>query len=374
MIRLILSILLLLTALLILFPAPEYHLWLLAVIAGEYCWVFALLSLVVFASGRRADKTFITGTIISVIAFLIFTLPIFHATRISVKLKGELDKELPEKTNSETGAPFSVTKLFDKTPEVDHFRRTYAKYADTSLTLDFYPSKTKGSRPCVIVIHGGSWSSGDSQQLPELNSVLATNGYNVASINYRMAPKWKSPAPIEDVEIALKYLRAHAAELSIDTSAFVLLGRSAGAQIALVAGYTLKNEHIAGVIDFYGPADMVWGYSVPSSRLIMDSRKVMENYLGGTYNSAPKQYVNSSPLSFVDSSVPPTLIIHGANDALVAYEHSRRLTEKLQQADVPHYWLRLPWATHGFDYNINGPGGQLSTYAVLRFMNALSRK
>ncbi|HEK19770.1 alpha/beta hydrolase [Mucilaginibacter sp.] len=374
MIRLILSILLLLTALLILFPAPEYHLWLLAVIAGEYCWVLALVALIIFASGRRADENFITGSIISAIAFLIFILPIFQAVRISGKLTGELDKELPEKTNSETVVPFAVKKLFDKTPEVDHFRRTYAKYADTSLTLDFYPSKIQGSRPCVIVIHGGSWSSGDSQQLPELNSVLATNGYNVASINYRMAPKRKSPAPIEDVENALKYLRAHAAELSIDTSAFVLLGRSAGAQIALVAGYTLKNEHIAGVIDFYGPADMVWGYSVPSSRLIMDSRKVMENYLGGTYNSAPKQYVNSSPLSFVDSSVPPTLIIHGANDALVAYEHSRRLTEKLQQADVPHYWLRLPWATHGFDYNINGPGGQLSTYAVLRFMNALVRK
>lgn len=374
MIRFILSILLLLTALLILFPAPEYHLWLLAVIAGEYCWVFALLSLVVFASGRRVDRAFITGTIISAIAFFIFILPIFQASLISGKLSSELDKAFPVKAKRELGKPFALSKLFAQTPEVDHVKRTYVEYADTSLTLDFYQSKIQGRKPCVIIIHGGSWSSGDSQQLPELNSVLAANGYNVASINYRMAPRWKSPAPVEDVENALKYLRAHAAKLSIDTSAFVLLGRSAGAQIALIAGYTLKNEHIAGVIDFYGPADMVWGYAAPSNPLIMDSRKVMERYLGGTYNSVSKQYVNSSPLSFVDGSVPPTLIIHGKNDALVAYEHSRRLNEKLQQAGVPHYWIRLPWATHGFDYNINGPGGQLSTYAVQRFMNALFRK
>ncbi|PAW92485.1 alpha/beta hydrolase [Mucilaginibacter sp. MD40] len=375
MIRFILSILLLLTALLILFPAPEYHLWLLAVIAGEYCWVLALAALIVLASGRREDKAFITGTIISAIAFFIFILPIFQASRISGKLSGNLDKVFLVKAKRGIGKPFSIAKFFAKTSEADHFQHTYIKYTDTSLTLDFYPSKIKSNRrPCVIVIHGGSWSSGDSQQLPELNSLLATNGYNVASINYRMAPMWKSPAPVEDVENALKYLRSHAAELSIDTNQFVLLGRSAGAQIALVAGYTLKNQHIAGVIDFYGPADMVWGYAAPSNPLIMDSRKVMERYLGGTYSSVPKQYVNSSPLSFVDASVPPTLIIHGKNDALVAYEHSRRLNQKLQQAGVPHYWLRLPWATHGFDYNINGPGGQLSTYAVLRFMDDLVRK
>ncbi|QXV65871.1 alpha/beta hydrolase [Mucilaginibacter sp. 21P] len=374
MIRFIFSFLLLLTALLILFPAPEYHLWLLAVISGEYCWVLALMALVVLGAGQRGGKSFIIVSIISAIAFLIFILPLFQASQISDKLGKDLDKAFPAKNSSEAAKPFSLLKLFSKTPPIGHSTRTYINYADTALTLDFYPSKIKAPRPCVIVIHGGSWSSGDSQQLPELNNILAANGYNVASINYRMAPRWKSPAPVEDVENVLKYLRAHAADLSIDTNRFVLLGRSAGGQIALVAGYTLKNQHIAGVIDFYGPADMVWGYSVPSSKLIMDSRKVMERYLGGTYAKVPQQYVNSSPLTFVDGSVPPTLIIHGANDALVAYEHSRRLNEKLQRAGVPHYWLKLPWATHGFDYNIDGPGGQLSTYAVLRFMAALGPK
>lgn len=250
----------------------------------------------------------------------------------------------------------------------------YAVYPDTSLTLDFYPSQLNGNKPCVVVIHGGSWSSGESQQLPELNNYLASAGYNVASINYRMAPKYKSPAPLEDVCAALDYLRAHGKELKIDTNNFVLLGRSAGSQIALLAAYKFHNPAIKGVIDFYGPADMIWGYSLPASPLVMDSRGVMERYLGGTYKDVPENYARSSPIEYVDRQSPPTLIIHGANDVLVAYEHSNRLSKKLKENNIKHYWLKLPWATHGFDYNLNGPGGQLSTYAVERFLKAVTYK
>jgi acetyl esterase/lipase len=150
-----------------------------------------------------------------------------------------------------------------------------------------------------------------------------------------------------------------------------LLGRSAGAQIALLAAYTLHDADLKGVVDFYGPADMVWGYSIPANPLIMDSRKVMENYLGGSYQKVPQNFVASSPLEFVDKTSIPTLIIHGDNDVIVSPEHSRRLNLKLQQNGIKHFLLKLPWATHGFDYNLNGPGGQLSTYTVERFLKAV---
>ncbi|RYZ98916.1 MAG: alpha/beta hydrolase, partial [Sphingobacteriaceae bacterium] len=270
---------------------------------------------------------------------------------------------------------FSLLKLFAGNPDkIKYSMQRYAVYPDTSLTLDFYPSQLNGNKPCVVVIHGGSWSSGESQQLPELNNYLASAGYNVASINYRMAPKYKSPAPLEDVCAALDYLRAHGKELKIDTNNFVLLGRSAGSQIALLAAYKFHNPAIKGVIDFYGPADMIWGYSLPASPLVMDSRGVMERYLGGTYKDVPENYARSSPIEYVDRQSPPTLIIHGANDVLVAYEHSNRLSKKLKENNIKHYWLKLPWATHGFDYNLNGPGGQLSTYAVERFLKAVTYK
>jgi len=248
---------------------------------------------------------------------------------------------------------------------------SYSKLQDIELKMDFYPSQKAGKHPCIVVIHGGSWKSGDNKQLPELNSVLAHEGYQVAAINYRLAPKYQSPYPVEDAKEAIKYLKQHAGELNIDSSRLVLLGRSAGAQVALLAAYTLKDPCIKGVVDFYGPADMVWGYSAPANPLVMDSRRVMEDYLGGKYISVPKNYFDSSPIEFVSRSSPPTLIIHGENDVLVAYEHSRRLHRKLNTLKVKNYFLSLPWATHGFDYNINGPGGQLSTYAVKEFLKGV---
>jgi acetyl esterase/lipase len=69
----------------------------------------------------------------------------------------------------------------------------------------------------------------------------------------------------------------------------------------------------------------------------------------------------------------PTLIIHGENDVLVSPEHSRRLNLKLKQNGIKHFYLKLPWATHGFDFNLNGPGGQLATYTVERFLNTVTK-
>ncbi|QKJ32328.1 alpha/beta hydrolase [Mucilaginibacter mali] len=393
--RLILIIIFFFISLLGVCKAPAYYLWLLAIVVTEYPLIFAGISTILTAWGFWAGRYQMAGTVIGVISILLYLSPIIRAQLLSEDLREGMSASF-----TGNGTPpvfpgrkvFSFGKLFTGVPAVGYQTRTYAKYADVELTLDYYaPPKSSprgrtseasrfgsslSGRPggvCVIVIHGGSWSSGDSKQLPELNYYLAGRGYNVAAINYRMAPKYQTPAPVEDVKQALDYLTKHAEELHIDTSKFVLLGRSAGAQIALLAAYTLHDKRIKGVVDFYGPADMVWGYSVPSNPLIMDSRKVMENYIGCTYQQGQAKYVACSPLEFADTAAVPTLIIHGDNDVLVSPEHSRRLNLKLQQHNIRHYWLKLPWATHGFDYNLNGPGGQLSTFAVETFLNTITQ-
>ncbi len=372
MIRLVILVVLFLLSLLAVFNAPAYYLWLMAIAVTEFPLVFVAITVAVLLTGFWVKQYNMAGSIVGIVALLLFLSPIVRAYKVAATLPEEMDASLI-KSAHQAEKPFSFSKLFSSAHKGSYLTFTYAKYADIQLDLDFYSAHAKGNRPCVLVIHGGSWSSGDSKQLPELNNYLVNAGYHVAAINYRMAPKYKSPLQIEDVKNALNYLRQQADSLHIDTTQFILLGRSAGAQIALLAGYTLKNAGIKGVIDFYGPADMVWGYSLPANPLVMDSRAVMENYLGGTYNQVPQNYVESSPIEFVNPNSPPTLIIHGANDVLVAYEHSRRLNEKLQQNGVKHFWLKLPWGTHGFDYNLNGPGGQLSTYAVDRFLDFVTK-
>ncbi|HZX58446.1 MAG TPA: alpha/beta hydrolase [Mucilaginibacter sp.] len=375
MIRLSILILLLLLSLLAVLKAPTYHLWLMAVAVTEFPLIFVGCTLLMLATGFWVTKYQLPGTIIGTIALLLLLSPIFRSYLVSRNLKENLKLAFGTPGIKNDAQPFSFGKLFKLSYKdvVPSHSITYVSYQDTSLSLDFFPSQAIGKRPCVIVVHGGSWSSGDSKQLADLNSYLARKGYNVAALNYRLAPKCQTPAPVEDIRNALNYLHKRAGELNIDTNNFVLLGRSAGAQIALLATYTLHNEGLKGVIDFYGPADMVWGYSVPSNPLVMNSRKVMEDYIGGPYSKIPGKYEACSPILFVDKTSLPTLIIHGTNDVLVSDEHSRRLNIKLQENGIKHYKLVLPWATHGFDFNLYGPGGQLSTYAIEEFLNAVTK-
>lgn len=369
MLKLLVTILLFLCALLTILPAPAYYFWLLAILVSEFCWAFILLALiwliVLFISSSAYP---IATNSLALIALILFCSPLIRAYRISLALPDELgvafgsSRSIPARR---IGQPFAVGQLFSGIKPVPFQSAVYKK---PGLSLDFYAAKTSTKQPCVIVIHGGSWKSGDSQQLPELNSYLAEQGYHVAAINYRLAPTFQSPAPVEDVRGAIAFLKQKSEEWAIDTTRFVLVGRSAGGQIALLAAYTLNEPGIKGVVDFYGPADMVWGYSRPANPLVFDSQKVMEDYLGGTYQSHPQAYANSSPIQFVSVQSPPTLLIHGPNDVLVFYEHSQRLAAKLREKHVKHYLLTLPWATHGFDYNLNGPGGQLSTYAITHFL------
>jgi acetyl esterase/lipase len=365
--------------------APEYHLWLLAIGVTEFPLIFAGIVLLLTATGFWVHKYQLAGTILGLVTMVIFLSPIVRAYWVAKNVKQDMEAAfsgLPQTNDkvvfpSDNRAPFSFLGLFKGNDTVKYQTLTYVKYKDTAMKMDFYPAQIADGdftlpRPCVIVVHGGSWAGGDSRQLPELNSYLALKGYNVTSINYRMAPKWQTPAPVEDIKNAIVYLKTHAAELHIDTTKLVLLGRSAGAQIALLAAYTLHEPNLKGVIDFYGPSDMVWGYSIPSNPWIMDSRKVMSDYVGGTYTQVPQKYFNCSPVEFVTKTSVPTLMIHGMDDVLVSPLHDVRLIKKLQPAGVKYYWLKLPWATHGFDYNLNGPGGQLSTYAVETFLNTVT--
>ena len=368
--RLVLNIIFFLASLLCIFAAPTFRLWIFSIAISEFCWAFVLASALLLAWSVTKKKFQTINITMATVSFITFSIPLLLAYRIGRTLPGELSSKLGGRPIGES--VFSLTRIFTTTSLLPYETMTYSQAAHEDLTLDFYQSHQRGARPCIVVIHGGSWRGGNSQQLPELNSELARQGFQVASVNYRLAPKYKSPAPIEDIDAAIGYLKKHSGELKIDTNNFILLGRSAGAQLALVAAYTLPTENIRGVINFYGPTDMVYGYVEPASHFVMDSRQVLEDFLG-PYSKVPQNYVSSSPVEVVSRSRKsvPTLIIHGRNDALVSIEHGERLQRRLAAANIPHFMLALPWATHGCDYTLNGPSGQLTTFAVEYFAKAV---
>lgn len=374
--RLIIAVVLLLLSLLTVFKAPTNFFWRVAVAVTEFPYIPVLVSLVFFVIFINAKSYKFPALIITGVAFVFYTLPIIQAYVRGNNLPQELSNVFPskEKTN-ELNQPFSFFKQFIGigVTDIAPITLNYKTLPERKLNIDFY-SAGKVKTPCVIVIHGGSWSMGDSKQLPALNSYLANRGYHVAAINYRLAPNYKFPAQIQDTKDALAYLTKHAYELNIDTNNFVLLGRSAGGQIALLSAYTFNDAKIKGVVSFYGPADMAWGAKIKSNKLVLDVDKVFSDYLGGLISEVPLIYEESSARKFVTQKSTPTLLIHGPNDALVSYYHSVRLSETLDKNNVPYYFLNLPWATHGCDYNINGPSGQLSTFSIERFINSVTTR
>ena len=375
MARLIIAIVLCLVSLLVVFKAPTNFFWRVAVAVTEFPYIPLLVCLIFFTWCLKAQHYKLFTLSITAIAIIIYSLPIIMAYHRGNKAQLEMSTVFPAPTKRESKAPFSFWTMFtgigikEIRPEV----LLYKKMPNLNLNIDFYRTSIKEKAPCVIIIHGGSWREGDSKQLPDLNSILANKGYHVAAMNYRLAPKYKFPAPLEDTKEVISYLTQHASELNIDTSNFVLLGRSAGGQIALLAAYTFKDSRIKGVISFYAPADMAWGATIKSNKLVLDVDNVYKDYLGGLIADVPEIYEQSTARNFVDKNSTPTLLIHGPSDALVSYHHSERLEEELVKNKVPYYFLDLPWATHGCDYNINGPSGQLSTYAIEQFLKTVTQ-
>jgi acetyl esterase/lipase len=90
-------------------------------------------------------------------------------------------------------------------------------------------------------------------------------------------------------------------------------------------------------------------------------------------DDAPALYEAVSPVNAVVTRTVPTLLIHGQRDELVSPAQSARLAAKLAQTGSPHLYIRLPWATHDCDVNFNGPCGQISIYAIERFLAAVLR-
>jgi len=371
MTRLILLSILFLLSLLIIFRAPTNLSWYVSILVTEFCWVFIVLIAFLLFIRFGAARFYLPANLIGIVSIVIYLLPIIQAYRVAADVKKNLPDAFPTKMEDE--APFNPFQMITGigAKKVPYTTLTYD--SAKSLTLDFYGSQVEGKRPCIVVIHGGSWAAGDSKQLPELNSEMAKWGYHVASINYRLAPANKYPAPIEDVSAAIAYLKGQSSTLNIDTSNFVLVGRSAGGQIALTAGYLLTKKMIKGVVCFYGPADMIWGYQNPTNPLVLDSRKIMEDYLGGSLSDVREQYVQSSATEMVNNETPPLLLIFGQNDPLVSDGHGVRLSRKLKPLNVKYYELYLPWATHAFDYTLNGPGGQLSTWATKHFIASVTQ-
>lgn len=354
--------------------------WKVAVAVGEYGVWFAVLALGLGAIAVATTSGAWRVVLVAASAFAVVGLlrPVVSAWRIAARLDAELHVAFGGEVRVER-APFAIARLLHRpaVPVAVVETHVFERTAGEELKLDFYRARGAPSAgaPCIVVVHGGGWDGGDRGQLPEWNHRWAARGYAVAAISYRLAPRFMWPAQRDDVLAALAWLKAHARELGVDASRFVLLGRSAGGQIATAVAYGAHDPAIRGVVSFYAPQDMEFAWGVSREDDALNSINLMRQYLGGPPDTPERKqlYASASAQAMIGPATPPTLLLHGMPDTLVWHRHSERLTAALQAAGVRHYFLSLPWATHAFDFNPDGPGGQLADYAIETFLRTVSR-
>ena len=249
---------------------------------------------------------------------------------------------------------FAATSAFGQAANnvTDHQAHTltnnivYSNVSDQELLLDAYIPKVSGKHPAILVIHGGAWRFGNRKQLSSYARSLAERGFSCFAIDYRLAPKHKFPAQIEDCRSAVKWIRKNANKYKVDASKLGVIGYSAGGHLATLLGTTgegpsEQNENsdmrIQAVVAGGAPTDFRW---------MPDKGKWAKYWMGGDLDSVPEKFRLASSAAFVDAKDPPVFFFHGTKDTLVPMLWSGVCHVALKEAGVKTVMHRVRGAGH----------------------------
>ena len=153
----------------------------------------------------------------------------------------------------------------------------------------------------------------------------------------------------------------------------MVLGRSAGAQLAMRLAYQEGPSSIRGVVNYYGPVDLTEGWRRPPHPDPLHVREILETFIGGTPDEKPEHYRHASPITWVSRASAPTLSIYGRRDHVVEARFGRMLDAALKKAGATSVLLEVPWSEHSFDAVPAGIGTQVSLAYTERFIAWRSR-
>jgi acetyl esterase/lipase len=230
----------------------------------------------------------------------------------------------------------------------------YGQAGGERLLLDVNVPDGPGPFPVAILVHGGGWSAGDksgsnkpgdSADVTPWFSPLTAANFTWFSINYRLAPRDRWPAGLDDVQSAIRWVKAHAGDFKGDASRIALFGHSAGGHLAVyaatIAGEDTRVQAVVGcaaVTDLESDSERRGGLSTSLQNLFglpppitPEARKTLREF---------------SPIQHVHAGMPPVLLVHGDADKTVPIGQSQALQTRLRDAGVPCDLMILPGAPH----------------------------
>ncbi|UNU25562.1 alpha/beta hydrolase [Microcoleus vaginatus] len=364
-------------------PAPTMFLYPLAVGAPEISpWLVGIntIALLLNLLRRHQGKVYIILLICNLFALILGLLPLIQfpaanaaiATQMQAVLGENYLAAVPQADRAQLRPqPFILADAFGGIPIRDvRIDRAigFAHPDGVSLQLNLYRPMQIGKYPAIITLYGGAWQRGNPDSNEEFSRYMAAQGYCVVAIAYRHAPKYRFPAQLEDVQAALSYIKTHAADWEIDRERIALMGRSAGAHLAMLTAYDSSVLPVRAVVNYYGPNDLLRGYNDPPFPDAINVRAVLRAFLGGTPDELNELYRRASPINYIKPNLPPSLLVYAGRDHIVQPKFGRSLYERLRATGDRAILLEIPWAEHAFDAVFNGPSNQLALYYTERFL------
>lgn len=226
--------------------------------------------------------------------------------------------------------------------------------------LDIYrPKEYHGKLPVIISIHGGGWVYGNKEIMQFYCMSLAEKGFAVINFSYRLAPKHKHPAPLEDINDVFQWVLNHAMEYDFDTANLFALGDSVGANLLGLYCALATDRNYADQLGVHPPKGSLpkaVAYNCGMYELIRGQELLMDNLaneylpLGGT----DEEYGSLSLLQKANEYFPPCFIMTANGDFL--RPQAKPFYERMRALGIPAsyhcYGESETTPTHVFHINI----------------------
>jgi acetyl esterase/lipase len=242
----------------------------------------------------------------------------------------------------------------------------YGTGAGEDLKLDLaLPKGVETPRPALVFIHGGGWAAGNKRMFRPLIKQAAERGFVAASVGYRLAPKHRFPAQVEDCKCAVRWLRAHADEFNVNPDQIGASGASAGAHLAMMLGTMDSQDGMEGsggwqdqsskvqvVVSYFGPTDMTSTSveGLAGGEYVQEAavRRIIENFIGGPVDDNADTLRLASPVTYVNEGDAPMLLFQGTRDPLVPFDQAFSMATALTKAGIKGRVELILQANHGW--------------------------
>jgi acetyl esterase/lipase len=291
---------------------------------------------------------------------------------------------------AEHGAGYDVIRAADGFPPIGdaETKIVYATVDGVELRAGVWApsdasSAAPGTLPAVVFVHGGAFQGGGLWTRPTLLEAVQRARIVAIDIEYRLAPPPRWDQAPSDILCALAWVRSSTELRTVDRDRVVIVGESAGGNLAMLGGYAAGTGVIPsscpelgdpvvplGVVAIAPTADLegIW-----RDATIYDfaGTRFPETYMGGTPDDFPDRYAAAAPFRLLRADLPPTLFVAAENDQFIHIERQRDTANRIRAAGATVNLIVVPYVWHGFDGEPNSFGAQLVEHLVPRFVASL---